>query len=74
MSIENRASLKVVGARKQTPPSRAPARAIARRAAGDRSKYLLRDSLYYGAVGVSVLVEDLEQPALAAMPLFEPAR
>jgi eukaryotic-like serine/threonine-protein kinase len=50
------------------------ARAIARRAAADRSKHSLRDSLYYGPVGVAVLAEDLKQPELAAMPLFEPAR
>lgn len=50
------------------------ARTMARRAAADRSKRFFRDSLYYGAVGVAVLAEDLKQPELAAMPLFEPAR
>lgn len=50
------------------------ARTIAARAAGDRSRYFLRDSLYKGAVGVAVLAEDLEQPESAAMPLFEPTR
>jgi eukaryotic-like serine/threonine-protein kinase len=50
------------------------AHTIARRAAADSSKYFLRDSLYKGAVGVAVLVEDLKKPELAAMPLFEPTR
>lgn len=50
------------------------ARAIAGRAAADRSKHFLRDSLYFGAVGVAVLAEDLKHPELAAMPLFEPTR
>ena len=48
------------------------ARAAARRAAADSSKYFLRDALYKGAVGVAVLAEDLKQPETAAMPLFEP--
>lgn len=50
------------------------ARALAGRAAADRSKYFLRDSLYTGPVGVALLVEDLKQSELAAMPLFEPTR
>jgi hypothetical protein len=48
------------------------ARAAARRAAADRSKEFLADALYKGAVGVALLVEDLKDPARAAMPLFEP--
>lgn len=47
------------------------ARIRARRAAGDSSKYFLRDALYKGAVGVAVLAEDLKEPQMAAMPLFE---
>jgi len=48
------------------------ARITARRAASDSSKYFLRDSLYKGAVGVAVLAEELNQPEIAAMPLFMP--
>ena len=48
------------------------ARNSARRAAADSSKFFLRDALYKGAVGVAVLAEDLKDPAMAAMPLFEP--
>jgi hypothetical protein len=48
------------------------ARMAARRAAADGSKGFLRDSLYKGALGVALLAEDLKQPNLAAMPLFEP--
>lgn len=50
------------------------ARATARRAAADSSKYFFRDSLYKGAVGVAVLAEDLKQPEKASMPLFEPSK
>jgi serine/threonine-protein kinase len=50
------------------------ARWAVRRAASDRSHRFLRDALYAGAVGVAVLVEDLEEPAISAMPLFEPRR
>jgi serine/threonine protein kinase len=49
------------------------ARATARRAAADNSKYFTRDALYKGAVGVAVLAEHLKQPETAAMPLFESA-
>ncbi len=48
------------------------ARAAARRAATDSSKYFLRDALYKGAVGVALLTEHLKDPETAAMPLFEP--
>ncbi|HWY73708.1 MAG TPA: lanthionine synthetase LanC family protein [Burkholderiaceae bacterium] len=48
------------------------ARTAARRASADRSKHFLPDALYKGAVGVALLVEDLANPASAAMPLFEP--
>ncbi len=48
------------------------ARACARRASADRSRYFLRDALYKGAVGAALLAEELEQPDTAAMPLFEP--
>jgi serine/threonine-protein kinase len=47
------------------------ARSTARRAAADHSKYFLRDSLYKGTVGVALLAEEIRQPELAAMPLFE---
>jgi hypothetical protein len=50
------------------------ARIAARRASGDMSKLLLRDSLYKGALGVALLASELDRPATAAMPLVEPAR
>jgi eukaryotic-like serine/threonine-protein kinase len=50
------------------------ARACARRAAADRSGHLLPDALYKGAVGAALLAEELDSPAQAAMPLFEPIR
>jgi serine/threonine protein kinase len=49
------------------------ARSAARRAAADRSRLFVRDALLKGAMGVALLVEDLKDPAMAAMPLFEPA-
>ncbi|HUD27087.1 MAG TPA: lanthionine synthetase LanC family protein [Burkholderiaceae bacterium] len=48
------------------------ARGCARLAAADRSPHFLRDALYKGAVGVALLAEELNAPAAAAMPLFEP--
>ena len=50
------------------------ARIAARRASGDTSKLFFRDSLYKGALGVALLASELDRPATAAMPLFEPAR
>jgi hypothetical protein len=50
------------------------ARTAARRASGDASKLFFRDSLYKGALGVAVLASELDYPATAAMPLFEPVR
>lgn len=50
------------------------AHSCARRAAADRSPHFLRDALYKGVVGAALLVEDLQAPATAAMPLFEPLR
>ena len=50
------------------------ARVAARRAARDRSTLMFRDSLYKGALGVALLASELDRPALAAMPLFEPVR
>jgi serine/threonine-protein kinase len=49
------------------------ARVAARRAFGDRAK-LPRDSLYQGRVGIALLASELDRPATAAMPLFEPVR
>jgi eukaryotic-like serine/threonine-protein kinase len=48
------------------------ARAIAHRAATDASGEEFRESLYKGALGAAVLVEELKEPRLAAMPFFEP--
>jgi serine/threonine-protein kinase len=50
------------------------ARVAARRAARDRSTLIFRDSLYKGALGVTLLASELDRPAMAAMPLFEPVR
>jgi serine/threonine-protein kinase len=55
------------------------ARAASRQAsvrgeAAVRSKFFLRDALYKGAVGITLLAEELKQPESAAMPFFEPAR
>jgi serine/threonine-protein kinase len=49
------------------------ARASARRAATDSTKYFLLDALYKGAVGVALLAEELKSPKSAAMPLVEPS-
>jgi len=49
------------------------ARAAARRALSDKSR-LFRDALYKGELGVVVLASELDRPAVAAMPLFEPVR
>jgi hypothetical protein len=38
------------------------------------SEYHPEDSLYKGALGVSLLSAELESPATAAMPFFEPTR
>ena len=40
----------------------------------DRSALVYRDSLYQGALGVALLARELDDPATAAMPLFEPVR
>jgi len=48
------------------------ARACLRRAAADRSPHFLPDALYKGAVGLTLLAEELQSPETAAMPLFEP--
>jgi eukaryotic-like serine/threonine-protein kinase len=50
------------------------ARIAARRAARDRSTFGFRDSLYKGALGAALLASELDRPAMAAMPLFEPVR
>lgn len=50
------------------------ARVAARRASADTSTLIFRDSLYKGALGVAVLASELDSPATAAMPLFEPVR
>jgi hypothetical protein len=50
------------------------ARVAARRASGHASKPPFRDSLYNGALGVALLASELDRPATAAMPLFEPVR
>jgi serine/threonine-protein kinase len=50
------------------------ARMAARRALGDTSKLFFRDALYKGALGVALLASETHRPAMAAMPLFEPAR
>jgi eukaryotic-like serine/threonine-protein kinase len=50
------------------------ARVAARRASGDSSEFFFRDSLYKGALGVALLASELDRPATAAMPLFEPVR
>jgi hypothetical protein len=50
------------------------ARLAARRASGHASKLPFRDSLYKGALGVALLGSELDRPATAAMPLFEPVR
>ena len=47
-------------------------RQITHRAAVDASGEEFRESLYKGALGAALLVEDLKQPRLAAMPFFEP--
>jgi hypothetical protein len=41
---------------------------------GDTSKLFFRDALYKGALGVALLASETHRPAMAAMPLFEPAR
>jgi eukaryotic-like serine/threonine-protein kinase len=50
------------------------AHATARRASRHASKFPFRDSLYKGALGVALLRIELDRPATAAMPLFEPVR
>ncbi len=50
------------------------ARVAARRALGDTSKLFFRDALYKGALGVALLASELDRPATATMPLFEPVR
>jgi hypothetical protein len=50
------------------------ARAAARRAALAPPEFHYPDALYKGAVGVTVLADDIEHRATAAMPLFEPTR
>jgi len=50
------------------------ARQAARRASNDTSTLSFRDSLYQGALGVALLASELDHPATAAMPLFEPVR
>jgi len=50
------------------------ARVAARLASRDRSKFFFRDALYNGALGVALLSSELDRPATAAMPLFEPVR
>jgi hypothetical protein len=50
------------------------ARYAARRAAIPPSEYHFQDALYQGALGVSLLSAELESPATAAMPFFEPTR
>jgi hypothetical protein len=50
------------------------ARVAARRALGDESISLFPDSLYRGRLGANLLASELERPATASMPLFEPAR
>jgi hypothetical protein len=50
------------------------ARVAAHRASRDRSIFVYRDSLYQGALGVALLASELDRPAAAAMPLFEPVR
>ena len=51
----------------------ARARAAARHALRDKSR-LFRDALYKGELGVVLLASELDRPAAAAMPLFEPVR
>lgn len=50
------------------------ARGAALRALGDTANHPFRDSLYKGALGVVLLANELDCPATAAMPLFEPVR
>ena len=50
------------------------ARVAARRAARDRWTFMFRDSLYKGPLGAALLASELDRPASAAMPLFEPVR
>jgi len=50
------------------------ARVAARRASGHASKLRFRDSLYKGALGAALLASELDRPATATMPLFEPVR
>jgi len=50
------------------------ARLAARRAFGDTTKLFFRDALYKGRLGVALLASELDRPATAAMPLFEPVR
>jgi hypothetical protein len=50
------------------------ARYAARRATMPPSEYHFQDALYKGALGVSLLSAELESPATAAMPFFEPTR
>jgi lantibiotic modifying enzyme len=50
------------------------ARLAAGRALSDTAQLVYRDSLYKGLLGVSLLASELERPAAAAMPLFEPVR
>lgn len=48
------------------------ARQTAERASRDRSSWEFRESLYKGALGAVLAVEDCRWPEHAAMPLFEP--
>jgi serine/threonine-protein kinase len=50
------------------------ARVAAQRAWSDKSTLRYRDSLSKGALGVALLASELDSPATAAMPLFEPVR
>jgi len=50
------------------------ARTAARRATQAPTEIHPPDALYKGAVGVTVLANDLEHPTTASMPLFEPTR
>jgi eukaryotic-like serine/threonine-protein kinase len=50
------------------------ARVAAQRAAADRTKHFPDGALYKGALGVALLVEDLGEPHISSMPLFEPVR
>ena len=50
------------------------ARLAAQRARHDRLTFIHRDSLYRGVLGVALFASELDRPAAAAMPLFEPVR